>query len=250
MKKAKIGLIILITGLLFIMGLAGCKSVPEEATELSTLEAKVEERENLIASLRKEIEAGDRTREEKDFLNNQLSMLTDENTLLRQVIAEGTAQAQAALNEARLILEPELQSGDVEIMNYNGVIVIHVKNRILFDPNMAEIRDENRDVLLKISTLFDLLPDRIIRVEGHTATGPDINFPSSWELGSARAVNVVRFFQNDGNIDPSRMVAVSFGEYRPLASNETEEGKSRNRRIEIVLLQRPLYQWQELIPND
>ena len=84
-----------------------------------------------------------------------------------------------------------------------------------------------------------------IRVEGHTDNvpiGPNLKseYPTNWELASARAVNVVRFLQEKAGIDPRRLSAVAFAQYRPVASNKTEAGKQRNRRVEIVLVSREL----------
>jgi chemotaxis protein MotB len=72
--------------------------------------------------------------------------------------------------------------------------------------------------------------------------GPSLRtqFPTNWELGAARAVNVVRFLQRESGIDPLRLSAVSYGQYRPIATNKTEQGKAKNRRIEIILIDRDL----------
>jgi chemotaxis protein MotB len=72
--------------------------------------------------------------------------------------------------------------------------------------------------------------------------GPSLRaqYPTNWELGAVRAVNVVRFFQKESGIDPLRMSAVSYGPYRPIASNKSEEGRAKNRRIEIILIDRDL----------
>jgi chemotaxis protein MotB len=77
--------------------------------------------------------------------------------------------------------------------------------------------------------------NKVIRVEGHTDDVPAGGaYPTNWELSTARALAVVRFLQSQG-IDPSRLAAAGYGEYRPIAPNDTAEGRSQNRRIEIVL---------------
>ncbi len=86
--------------------------------------------------------------------------------------------------------------------------------------------------------------DRVIRVEGHTDNliihGTFAKkYPTNWDLSAARAVNVVRYLQEQG-IDPMTLSAIAFGEYEPVASNDTEEGRAQNRRIEIVLIPKEL----------
>ena len=89
------------------------------------------------------------------------------------------------------------------------------------------------------------IPEKNIRVEGHTDNVPIVSslkkvYPTNWELGAARATTVVRFFQEKTGIDPLRLSAVSYGQYRPVASNKTGAGRAQNRRIEIILIDRDL----------
>jgi chemotaxis protein MotB len=93
-------------------------------------------------------------------------------------------------------------------------------------------------VLKKVAARVRELPHRV-EVQGHTDDVPireDARgrFPSNWELAAARASDVVRLLADDG-VDPTRLIAVSYGEFAPVASNETDEGRARNRRIEIRL---------------
>ncbi|HBI24653.1 MAG TPA: flagellar motor protein, partial [Nitrospiraceae bacterium] len=76
-----------------------------------------------------------------------------------------------------------------------------------------------------------------IHIEGHTDDIPmnSIQFPSNWELSSARATSIVRRFISHG-VNPSRLTAIGYGEYRPITGNETEEGRGKNRRVDIVIL--------------
>ena len=85
------------------------------------------------------------------------------------------------------------------------------------------------------------LEGRQIIVEGHTDTVPISaagrdKFPTNWELSTTRAVNVVRYIQRAADIPPSKLSSVGYGEYRPIADNDTSEGRALNRRIEIVLM--------------
>lgn len=207
---------------------------------LAAMEAMTQADENALAALRGEI----------NFLNSELARLSGAYDDLKGELKDEQEKTERAVRDLRNLLAEEIARGDVEIFSYGGLIIIHIKNRILFNPDRAEIRPENEEILLGIARIFDAFPDRMIRVEGHTATGRDWSYPTSWELGAARAVNIARFFQERAGVSPERLVAVSFGEYRPLTSNATEAGKIQNRRVEIILINKPLYQWQELLQAD
>ncbi len=99
--------------------------------------------------------------------------------------------------------------------------------------------------------VFKQAPDRLVRVEGHTAvavSSPESlkSYPTSWHLGGARAANVVRYLQDKCGMDPLQLVASSLGQYRPRADNSTEGGKAQNRRVDFVLIARPLWEIQQL----
>ena len=81
---------------------------------------------------------------------------------------------------------------------------------------------------------------RNVRVEGHTDNIPTDNYTSNWEISVLRASNVVETFVNEYQVDPARLSAVGFSSTRPVASNETEEGRAQNRRVEIVILREDL----------
>ncbi|MDC7239308.1 MAG: OmpA family protein [Spirochaetales bacterium] len=251
----------LLTFAVLALALAACKSLDENSVNL----AQLSEQERLVGELRgdiqrledqiKQLEAENTSdtdqinslSAEKVFLEDQIGRLSGDYQNLAELVAAEKRMMDQAVLEIETNLADEIAAGDIEILSYNGMLIIHIRNSILFKPSQADILVENEEILSKIAASFKFFPDRIIRVEGHTATGKNtVRYPSAWELGAARAVNVTRFFQEKSGIAPEQLVAVSFGEWRPVSSNETEEGKARNRRIEIVILNRPLYQWQEL----
>ncbi len=103
------------------------------------------------------------------------------------------------------------------------------------------IKPKGQEVLLKLADSFRDSKGENIAVEGHTddvQIGSALidRFPTNWELSTARATAVVRFLQEKGNIAPERLTASGFGFYRPVATNETPEGRKQNRRIEIILV--------------
>lgn len=124
-------------------------------------------------------------------------------------------------------------------------IVLHFTEAVFFDLGRADLKPESEQLLHRI---FDILLEwpYQIRVEGHTDNWPidTVRFPSNWELSTARAARVVRFIIDEKQIDPDRLSAAGYGEYRPIASNTTAEGRSKNRRVDIVLLNGAHSDWE------
>ena len=119
-------------------------------------------------------------------------------------------------------------------------------NRFVFDAlefetdsaRLANMSDRQLDA---VASVLKAYPARYILVEGHTDNvqiGAALfdRFPTNWELSAARATAVVRFLQEKGEIEPERLTASGFSYYKPVASNESEEGRKQNRRIEIMLM--------------
>lgn len=124
-----------------------------------------------------------------------------------------------------------------EIKNLGTVILIRFKDNVLFDSGSANIRPQALPVLQSMGSILHKTEKVEIRVEGHTDNRPisTSKFPSNWELSSSRALNILHFFIKSTKIDPTVLSAVGRGEYRAIASNATEEGRSRNRRVEIII---------------
>jgi flagellar motor protein MotB len=135
--------------------------------------------------------------------------------------------------------EQELKSGQMRITLDGNLQRIHFSDNILFDSGIADLKDHGKQMLYRLCTTLQQERSKftMIHVEGHTDNIPITNarFHSNWELSSARATAVVQFFQHIG-IAPDMLVASGYGEYRPVASNATEVGRSLNRRIDIVLV--------------
>jgi chemotaxis protein MotB len=133
-------------------------------------------------------------------------------------------------------LENEVRAGELEIEELKGRLQVRALDQILFDPGSAEIKPHGRDVLAKVAKQLAKASDRAVRVEGHTDDRPirTERFPSNWELSVGRAATVARFLGENG-VAPTRLEVVGYGEFRPIAANDTAQNRARNRRIEIVL---------------
>jgi chemotaxis protein MotB len=116
-------------------------------------------------------------------------------------------------------------------------ILIRFNDYVLFDSGSAKIKTDSISVLKDIGEILGN-SNRFIRVEGHTDNVPinTFRFPSNWELSTARAVNVVKFFIEITGIRPDRLSAAGYGEHHPIADNNNELGRQRNRRVDVVVL--------------
>jgi chemotaxis protein MotB len=116
-------------------------------------------------------------------------------------------------------------------------LVIRLNNAIFFDSGSAEIKKQSEDTLVEVAGILNTI-DNYIRVEGHTDNVPirRSDYPSNWELSTARAVNVVKLFIDKCNFSPDKLIAVGYGEFKPVADNATAEGRAKNRRIDVIVL--------------
>ena len=143
--------------------------------------------------------------------------------------------------EIETSLKDQIAQKDIKLEEIEGKLKVTFVDKILFDSGSVKVKPEGQEVLLKLADSFRDSKDQKIAVEGHTDNvqiGSALldRFPTNWELSTARATAVVRFLQEKGNIAPERLTASGFGFYRPVAENETPEGRKQNRRIEIILV--------------
>lgn len=138
-------------------------------------------------------------------------------------------------------LEEEIKRGEITISELQGRLTVNMVERILFDSGSADIKPGGLKVLARVGEILRNVQDKDIMVEGHTDSVPISSrlrdrFPSNWELSSARAASVVHFLQDRAGIPGERLAIVGYGPYRPVADNDTPEGREQNRRIQIVLV--------------
>jgi chemotaxis protein MotB len=137
-------------------------------------------------------------------------------------------------------MKTEISKGQVTISELKGKLTVNMVDSILFDSGKAEVKQGGLEVLRKVISILKDVTDKSIRIEGHTDNVQIIGalakrYPTNWELSSARAINVARYLQEQG-IDPGLLSAVAYGEWKPVGDNDTQEGKAKNRRIEIILV--------------
>jgi chemotaxis protein MotB len=140
-------------------------------------------------------------------------------------------------------LRAELLGGDVTLSMQDRGLVVTVLDRVLFDSGKAVIKESAMQTLDKVSEIINRnTRGNRIYVDGHTDNEPIrySGWKSNWELSTARATEVIHYLSESASIDPHRLVACGYGEYHPVDDNGTEEGKERNRRVEIVISPRKI----------
>lgn len=148
----------------------------------------------------------------------------------------------ADLRSTRELLEDrlssEIDSNMVSLKMQDKGLVITFLAEVLFDSGKAKLRESSDAVLTKVSNiLIRKVPNNNIGVEGHTDNVPIkySKWQSNWELSTQRALSVLHFLEDHG-VNPERLSVLGYGQYAPVASNDTEQGRQLNRRVEIVIV--------------
>ena len=134
-------------------------------------------------------------------------------------------------------VEKEGLSADVKLRTDRRGVIIDINESILFDRGKTELKPDSLVILNKLTKLIRSFDNNII-VEGHTDDVPmhRAPFPSNWELSVIRATTVVRYFVEEKHIDPHRLSAAGYGEYRPVVPNDSEKNRARNRRVNMLIV--------------
>jgi len=202
------------------------------------------ERNDLDARLNTLKEETNRTIEEQRNRNTELEgdkqMLGESIALLKKSKEAEVKTVSKTYEELLAEMKGEIEQGQIAITELQGKLTVDVVDRILFDSGQAEVKPEGLAVLKRVVEILMTVTDKVIRIEGHTDNIPIAGslakrYPTNWELSAARALNVTRYLEKEG-IDPSILLAAAFGEYQPVAENDTPEGRAKNRRIAIILL--------------
>lgn len=150
---------------------------------------------------------------------------------------EGTTDVFSVYDKVKEFIDEKDLQASLQIKEDERGVILQIKDSILFNSGEAELKNNSLPMLSTISELIEKIPNNII-VEGHTDNVPINNyiFKSNWELSASRAVNVVRFFTENKSQNPKRFTASGYGEFKPIAANDSEENKAKNRRVNILLV--------------
>lgn len=206
------------------MGFGGCKE-EQLKQEIATLNARLE-----------------MSQSEKMALANEKATLQSENTTLKGQLTEAQRKLSEKPATGSLVKQPTGKRADfgpdVEVTETAGAITVTLPDAILFDSGKAELKASSKTTLgTVVAAIKKDYPTQMIRVEGHTDADPitKSSWKDNWELSCERALAVVRYLTSSG-IGEKRVYASGFGQYTPRDSNATTAGKSRNRRVQIVII--------------
>ncbi|WP_298284851.1 OmpA family protein [uncultured Lutibacter sp.] len=148
------------------------------------------------------------------------------------------------------VLKDGFNDEDIQVDVEKTVVYISIADKLLFRSGSATISSAAKDVLKKVADVVSAQPELEIMVEGYTDNKPisTAGIKDNWDLSVKRATSVVRMLQKDFSIDPTRLIAAGRSEYLPLETNDTVEGRARNRRTRIVLMPK-LDQFFKLLEN-
>ncbi|GAB4237700.1 MAG: OmpA family protein [Deltaproteobacteria bacterium] len=233
----------LATDLAYVTGQRDKLAVDKEELD-KVLQAKSDTLSQTIFDLRRkvtELEAGnEKLRERNAALQAEVDARKREVETLKAAKEEQVQKVSSTYESLLEKMKSEISQGQVTISELKGKLTVNMVDSILFDSGKAEVKAGGLEVLQKVISILADVKDKAIRIEGHTDNVRIVGalakrYPTNWELSAARAINVARFLQEQG-IDPGQLAAVAYGEYKPVADNDTPEGKAKNRRIEIILV--------------
>jgi chemotaxis protein MotB len=228
------------------------KKLVEENTALKSKFNRLTEDAAVLAADKKQLEGI--LRAKSDTLSKNISemrqqvaelkvendKLTGDVTELQKAKEEKVKEVSGTYEQLLANMKNEISQGQVTISELKGKLTVNLEAAILFDSGRADVKPEGLDILNKMVETLKNVSNKAIRIEGHTdvvqiSGALARTFPTNWELSAARAINVTKFLQQQG-IDPRNLSAAAFAEHKPVADNDTKEGRAKNRRIEITLV--------------
>lgn len=229
-----------------------CKSNLDRATvQMKSLQDQINTEREHVKSLQSAL---DKCLTASSQGNVNVSKLVDEinasNKYIQELIASKDKSDSLNMvltnNLTRSLSREEMQDVDVKVLK--GVVYISLSDNMLYQSGSYEISDRAGSTLAKIAKIISDYKDYDVLVEGNTDNVPisKPNIRNNWDLSTLRASSVVQALQNNFGVDPKRLTAGGRGEYNPIASNDTPEGKSKNRRTEIIITPK-LNQFMDLI---
>jgi chemotaxis protein MotB len=220
--------LVLVAGV-FLTGCVSTSTFDEKQAELAACQKQAKSDLDACKSARSEIDT-------------KLTVANQELSVYRQAAEARQSKLDALQNQEKQLrerLSKELTDKNVEIEQLKGQLSVRMLDKIVFKSGSADILPQGTEVLDKLADAIKDSTDTI-RVEGHTDDTPisdklKVKYPSNWELSAARASAVARYFETKHFINPKRLESLGFSMYHPMAPNDSDENKQRNRRVEIVL---------------
>ncbi|WP_417360084.1 OmpA/MotB family protein [Galbibacter sp.] len=175
-----------------------------------------------------------------DNLEKSLESLREKDLTIRKLQDAVTRRDSVNLSLVQSLkgVLGNLDDEDINISVEKGVVYVNISDKLLFSSGSTTVSARAKEVLGKVATVVKNKPDFEFMVEGHTDTVPihTAKMSDNWDLSVLRATSVVRILQNDFGVSPSRMTAAGRSQYIPVSSNDTKDGRAKNRRTRIVIL--------------
>lgn len=217
------------------------RRLAEQAKRLDDLNGKLSERDQELARLNALVEKGKSSENELARSRQQLASLSGTLSERDQEILRlrGQLDRQRAEKDLVKALQPEIKAGNVKVTQAADRLTIKLAAAALFDSGKEELNPAGADVLKRVGGILKEFPEQAVHVAGHTDNRPirsalKKTFPSNKELSEARAIHAAKILENSG-VSPSSIAAEGHADTQPVADNRTEEGRSKNRRVEIVV---------------
>ena len=204
-----------------------------EMDRTTALELKLSDLKQELAAAQKQLAASQEQVSVRELQVAQLEAAAAKLEKEKGALEEKSAQYE----QLTASLKGQIANGQVEISELRGKMTVKLKDKVLFASGSTALGKEGRSALDAVAQAFASLKGKNVVVAGYTddvPTGTRGGFKDNWDLSTARAVTVVRYLQSKG-VSPAILGAIGFSQYRPLASNDSPEGRSQNRRIEIAL---------------
>ena len=220
-------------------------------TRVQSLEEQLEQTKKAYAQLQKSLDKSLINANQNNVsIEKLVDQINESNQYIRQLVEVKSKSDSLNMvltnNLTRSLSKEELKEVDVQVLK--GVVYISLADNMLFKKADYVINERAEETLSKIAKIIMDYKDYDVLVEGNTDDVPisKTNIRNNWDLSCLRASSVVQYLQNNYGVDPKRLTAGGRGEYNPIATNDTEVGKQRNRRTQIIITPK-LDQFMELI---
>ena len=200
--------------------------------QIATLQKNIDDLNGKISALNNQnSQLGQQTAEQQSKLSQSQQRLQQLETLLNQQ-KEASAQLKNKMTEAL----KGFNSNELSVYQKDGKVYVSLSEQLLFPSGSAVVNPKGVEALSKLAAVLNLNSDVAVNIEGHTDSIPIRGrYQDNWDLSTARANSIVRILVNNYKVDPTRVISSGHSYYEPVASNATAEGRSKNRRTEIIL---------------
>lgn len=217
-------------------------------SQIAVLETKIVELEKNKASLENDLEEANGNLQMYESKHGSLESRLKSTKAELEELRKAREKTKKQLEQFRDIASKfasMVEGGKLAVKIRDGKMVIEMTSNVLFDSGSTKIKDQGQAALTELSGVLQTIENREFLIAGHT---DDVGQEAAnWVLSTNRAVEVVKFLQKSG-MDPTRVAAAGYGEYAPIESNDTAEGKAQNRRIEVIVM--PNLEELPSIPRD